>query len=224
MIIEIWQVFVDPNNLFFSVCLTVCVLIIALEIIGLLVGASNEWLDNLLPDSLKVDLDGVGASHGVLVTLSSWIYLGRMPFLIWLIIFFGGWGIVGLLLQMTLNDVLGMSFTQLVAVPVALAINLFVVRYLCMAINPFIPKDETYAVESSEFIGLDAEIVIGVAKHDYPAQAKLKDRHGTTHYIMVVPPVDAEFKQGDKVVVTAQKDGVFEAIELGEFNKLTYRE
>src|SRR5690606_22910296 len=122
--------------------------------------------------------DGVNASHGFLVTLSSWVYLGRMPFLIWLISFFGGWGVTGVVLQDIVTDYFGTPFIALIAIPVSFAINLFVVRYVCKAIQPILPKDETYAIENKELIGLKAEIVIGTAKLNFPAQAKVKDQHG----------------------------------------------
>lgn len=223
MIMEIWQVFTEPQNLFFSVCLTVCVFIVALELIGMIVGASSDWADNFIPDALKIDIDGVQAADGLFVTLSSWIYLGRMPFLIWLIVFFGGWGVTGTVLQLTMEDIFGNPLIALIAVPIAFFINLFVVRYFCMAMKPILPKDESFAVQTSDFIGIEAEIVVGVAKLNSPAQAKLTDRYGTTHYIMVVPQLDTEFKQGDKVIVAEQNGNIFEAIELGEFKKLTNR-
>lgn len=221
MILELFQLFSAPENTFFAVCLTVCSCIFLLELIGLLVGFSNDYLDNMLPDALKVDLDGVNASHGFLVTLSSWIYLGRMPFLIWLIVFFGGWGVTGLVLQNLVTDYFGNPFIALIAVPVAFLINLFVVRYVSMVLKRILPTDETYAIDSKELVGLEAEIVIGTAKLNFPAQAKVKDQHGTMHYIMVIPQSDVEYKQGDKVIITEQENNYFLVIDKNEFLKPT---
>lgn len=219
MIVELWQLFTAPQNTFFAVCLTVCACIFILELIGLLVGFSNDYLDNILPDVLKIDIDGVNASHGFFVTLSSWVYLGRMPFLIWLIIFFGGWGVTGLVLQNIVTDYFGNPFIALIAVPVSFAINLFLVRYVCMAIKPILPRDETYAIETKELIGLEAEIVIGTAKLNFPAQAKVKDKYGTMHYIMVIPQSDVEYKQGDKVILAELHDNQFVVTDEKELIK-----
>ncbi|MEZ5581571.1 MAG: DUF1449 family protein [Candidatus Competibacteraceae bacterium] len=39
----------------------------------------------------------------------------------------------------------------------------------------------------NQFIGRVAVITLGTAGYDSPAQAKLRDQHGQTHYIMTAP-------------------------------------
>ena len=64
------------------------------------------------------------------------------------------------------------------------------------------PKDETAAVSEKSFIGLDAVITLDTARHKSAAQAKLRDIHGTWHYVMVEPNnSEEEFAQGDNVVL-----------------------
>ena len=142
-----------------------------------------------------------------------------MPFLIWLIVFFGGWGVTGLVLQNLVTNYFGNPFIALIAVPVAFLINLFVVRYVSMVLKRILPTDETYAIENKELIGLKAEIVIGTAKLNFPAQAKVKDQHGTMHYIMVVPQSDVEYKQGDTVILADLHDNQFVVIDEKELTK-----
>ena len=221
MFLELWQVFLDPHNLFFSTCLTICLFITVLELAGLLIGGSNSWADNLLPDFLKNDIhiDHVDGASGVFTTLSSWIYLGRTPFLIWLIIFIGGWGGTGLILQSLAADFFGHPLISIIAIPLAFFINLFVVHYTCAVINPILPKDETTAINLNELIGFEAEIVIGTAKLNFPAEAKVKDQHGATHYIMVVPENDSEYQQGQKVIISERIGGSdFKVIAKNELN------
>lgn len=60
--------------------------------------------------------------------------------------------------------------------------------------------------------GKIAEISIGTATKDNPAEAKVKDRHNKTHYVRLVPGDPEEsFQQGDKVVLTDLVDGIFTA-------------
>ena len=209
MIEGIIQTFIDPNNIFFSICLTVCFGIFILELIGLLFGITNDWLDQIIPDSFKLDIDLNADSPNFIVATSSWLYLGRIPLLIWLLLFFGGWGTIGLVLQSLAYEYIGFSFENLIAISITFVLNLFLIHFVCKIVKPIIPQDETTAIELDELIGRDAEIVIGTARLNYPAQAKVKDAHGTTHYIMVVPDKDEECKQGDKVYILEKKDNIF---------------
>lgn len=219
MIDHLREIFVDPNNLFYSVLLMVCFGIFVLEVVGLLFGATTDWLDNIIPDSFKFDVHLDGDSPNFFVASSSWLYFGQIPLLIWLIIFFGGWGTLGLVLQSLASEQIGFSFEPIVSLPVTFALNLFLVHFVCKIVKPIIPKDETTAIELDQLIGRDAEIVIGTARLNFPAQAKVTDSYGTTHYIMVVPDKDEECKQGDKVYILEKKENIFVVFKLFEGQK-----
>jgi hypothetical protein len=69
------------------------------------------------------------------------------------------------------------------------------------------PKEETDAVSEETFVGKVATIIRGTAKRGFPAEAKLKDLSGQTHYILVEPDAEGdEFTQGAEVIVV-QKTG-----------------
>jgi hypothetical protein len=75
------------------------------------------------------------------------------------------------------------------------------------------PKDETYVVSEKSFPGLIATITLGTAQKDKPAQAKLRDRHGQTHYILVVPDNPEEsFTNGEKTIIVSQKGSIYTVI------------
>jgi hypothetical protein len=58
-----------------------------------------------------------------------------------------------------------------------------------------------------------AVITLGKATKGKPAQAKLKDKFGTTHYIMVEPDLeDDTFLQGDPVLIVRQAGAVYTGI------------
>ena len=76
-----------------------------------------------------------------------------------------------------------------------------------------IPKDETEAVSEKSFVGCVATITIGTASKGKPAQAKLRDRLGNTHYVMVEPDIDGQFfETGSEVLIVMQTGSVFTAI------------
>jgi hypothetical protein len=54
---------------------------------------------------------------------------------------------------------------------------------------------------------------MGVAREGKPAQAKLKDQHGQTHYLLVVPDNPEEhFEQGNKTIIVSQSGSIFRVI------------
>lgn len=78
----------------------------------------------------------------------------------------------------------------------------------------YMPKDETYVISEKSLIGRVATIIAGNATPGHPVQAKLKDKYGQTHYILVEPDkADEILKKGGKVVLVSQVGAVFKAIE-----------
>lgn len=205
MFLDLWQLFIAPENRIFSIFITVCLFLLVLEMITLVFGLSSSALDGLVPD---MDVD---VAHGnFLVTPSAWLSLGKVPFLLWLVIFFGGWGVVGLVMQATLDDIFGAYLLPVLAVPVAFVINLFVVHFICKLVNPIFSDKDNKVVSEDDFIGLEAEIVIGVAEKNKAAQARLIDSKGNAHYIMVEPLADdTRYVEGDKIIVFERGDDAF---------------
>ena len=98
---------------------------------------------------------------------------------------------------------------MVVSIPVFL-VSLPAVRLLGGIAAKIIPKDETDAVSERSFIGRTATIVLGTARAGSPAQAKLTDKNGTVHYVMVEPDVTGgQFETGDSVLLVSQEKAVF---------------
>jgi len=75
------------------------------------------------------------------------------------------------------------------------------------------PKDETEAVAEKSFIGRVAVITLGKSSKDNPAQAKLTDKFGTTHYMMVEPDIEGdEFQKGDQILIVKQTSSGYKVI------------
>ena len=89
-----------------------------------------------------------------------------------------------------------------------------IVRWLAMAASKLMPQDETSAIYSDELIGRTAIIILGDAKVNSPAQAKVRDQHGQTHYVLVEPETNQILNQGQNVVLTHKTKNGFQATAL----------
>lgn len=210
----------------FTVALLVMFGLFLFELLALLKGLGiNEAVDSFvidnidLPDTdfgdLSTGLEGSSAPDGgsMIGRLLAWLYVGKVPVLMVLVIFLTIFGLGGLMIQSGLRQTLGFALPSLIAVPAMLLISLPVVRWGAGGIARILPKDQTSAVSTASFIGKTAVIVGGNARNGIPAQARLVDRFRTTHYVMVEPDNDNEvLEQGSSVLLVRQINGRFSAI------------
>lgn len=98
--------------------------------------------------------------------------------------------------------------------PLCLVLSMPMIRYSAMLIAKILPKDETTAIYSEELIGRTALIILGEAKVNSPAQARVQDQFGQTHYVLVEPETDLHFSQGQEVILTQKTKIGFKAISL----------
>jgi hypothetical protein len=211
----------DPALAPFTIALLVMAMIAALEIAGTLIGAQpSSLVDSMLPD-LDADADAPGlhvetpshgetdGAHGAgpLSQLLSWLCVGRVPLLVLIVAFLTAFGAVGLILQGFMHGVFGFFAPSIVMVFPAFFAALPLTRALGLTLGKIMPKEESDAVSEETFIGKVATIIRGTAKRGFPAEAKLKDLSGKTHYILVEPDGEGEeFTQGAEVIVV-QKSG-----------------
>lgn len=205
------------ENLPFTVALAVMFGIALLEGITSVLGAGfSAVLETLLPDmDLDVDLDGPEVrTPNVITRLLGWLRVGQVPLLMLLVIFLTAFGLIGLGLQSAVRGVVGGYAPAWLASMPAVALALPVVRMFGGLLERFMPKDETEAVSDETFIGRIAIITLGTARQGSPAQAKLKDRYGKSHYIMVEPESPTEvFEQKQDVLLIQKAGSVFHAIK-----------
>lgn len=211
-----WDLFIHPANLFFSVSLVLMLLMGICECLLLIVGASSQgFLDQFIPDSLfdaqHPDLN-IQADHNIGIQFLEWLYLGRIPVLIWFIIFLTTYALFGFFVQAIFFYFTEHYFPIWIIAPAILILCMPLVRAISAIIAKIIPKDETTAIHSDQLIGLTATIIMGDARLNYPAQAKVKDQFGLTHYVMVEPETDILFKQGQSVILTQKTKIGFQAI------------
>lgn len=202
------------ENLPFSIALAIMFCIAALEGVGALLGFGfSALLESVLPD-LDLDIDGPDVDSAT--TLShfiSWLRIGKVPFLILVIAFLTSFGIAGFALQQTILGLTGRLMPNWLAVVPAFLLALPCVRVFGGVFAKIVPQDETEAVSEGSFIGRVAVITLGTAKVGSPAEARLKDEHQQSHYIMVEPDNENEsFETGTVVLVVDKTGTVFKAI------------
>ncbi len=211
----IWDLLTHPSNIVFGISLALCLFIGVLELILLLLGGSSSFIDQFLPDSLiDVDHADVSIEHtdGSFTQFLEWLYLGKVPLLIWLIIFLTIYALTGLIVQDIFFHLTEHDLSAWIISPICLFLCMPMVRASAALIAKIIPKDETTAIHSDDLVGRTAQIILGEAKPNSPAQAKVKDQFGQTHYVLVEPELDIVFHQGQDVILTQRTKIGFQAI------------
>jgi len=231
------------GNTPFLVALAIMLGIAVLEgVTTLLGGALSQVLENFLPESAgDIDLDAdadadfdgdIGAethsggslaaghaesmeigSANALSRLLGWLQVGRVPLLVLLVAFLTVFGLSGLIMQALARALIGTPLPAfLVAIPAVLT-ALPGTRVTGRILGRLIPSDETSVVSRNSFVGRVATITMGTATRDHPAEARLTDEHGQSHYMMVEPDDDAEsFAAGEQVLLVVRRGGQFRAI------------
>ena len=232
------ELLLAPPNTPFAVALGLMLLFAALEVVTSLFGASaSSTVDSMLPEfdapdlDLDVDIDvdvdidldvdapdmdapadGVSAAGGPLTAVLTWLCIGRVPALVLLIAFLTAFGLSGLGIQSVVDRITGEYLPAWFAALPALAVGLPATRYIGLGLARLIPKEETEAVSSRKFIGKVATIVRGQARAGLPAEAKLQDQFGRTHYLMVAPEGDDVLDAGAEAVLVKRQGGHYLAV------------
>jgi hypothetical protein len=213
-------------NLAFSVALAVMLSLAVLEVLTTFVGASlSSLLDQIIPDmdvDADVDIDAdmdadIGPSAGAgggdaLSKLLGWFYVGKVPFLILLVLWLTVFGLVGLVGQSIAVAVTGTLLPGIAAAALAFLLALPLVRFCAAGFARLIPKEETSAISEASFVGRTATVTLGEARAGEPAQAKLTDEFGQDHYVMVEPRGAETLPAGTTVRIVARSGATFTAI------------
>lgn len=213
--------FFAPETAPFAVALTLTALIALVEAAALVFGLSpSAAIDNALPD-LDVEAPDIEVPDGApdavelgpLSAMLSWLSFGKLPALVVLILFAAAFGLIGFLGQWALQRGLGFMLDPWIASVPALIGAAYATHFVGTPLARVFPKEHTEAVSKRDFIGRVAVVIRGEARAGLPAEAKLQDVHGKTHYMRVEPEAaDQVFAEGSEVVLIRYQRGVFRAI------------
>ncbi len=184
------RILLDGANAPFTIALGVMLGLGLLEIAALLVGFS------VFPDSdADVDLDA--DADGVL----AWLGIGETPLLVTLVLFLTAFGLVGLGVRLAVP-----VNTWIAAIPAVLA-GFATTKFVGGAIGRMLNRNETTAIPLDRLVGGAATITLGETRKGHPTQAKLKDAHGQTHYVLVEPLRDGDVFDGGDTVLLVERQG-----------------
>jgi Protein of unknown function (DUF1449) len=208
------DVLAAPQSLPFTVALAVVAFICLLELVGLIFGiAPSAQIDTMMPDLHSDTASGGDASASYPVSALDWLAVGRVPVIVAIISFLIAFGVTGLVIERIAFGLTGHYVPALIASCGALLLALPLTRTIGLGLARVLPKDESDAVSVDGFIGKIATVVQGTARRGLPAEAKLTDSRGLTHYIRVEPDIDGEnFSQGANVLVVERAGSVFRVI------------
>ncbi|MCT4557712.1 MAG: YqiJ family protein [Pelagimonas sp.] len=189
---------------------------------GTLLGLGGDSIDLDGPDigapnlgDLDVDFDGIDtdalelpsfedpempvASGGGLL---DWLGFGRMPAMIWIGTVALAFGVIGVSVQNTALALFGTPLnTWLVGVP-AMAAAIWFAKGFGAMFARLIPKTETQSVSARHLGRRKGVVSQGTAARGRPAEIRVSDRYGNTHYIRAEPLRDGtEIPQGTEVIV-----------------------
>lgn len=210
--------FTAPGSAPFSVALLVMLGLTAVELLSLLTGVSlNDAVDELVVPHADAAV-AADAPTGMEVTspdgpsvmgrFLAWMYVGTVPVLMIAIVFLTAFGLIGLFAQQIVRSLTGLPLPGIIAAPMVGVACLPVVRGFAGALARVLPRDETSAVDAATFVGRTALITGGEARVGMPAQARLTDQFGTTHYVLVEPEDAADrFVTGSLVLLLRQTGG-----------------
>lgn len=200
-------------NLPFTVALGLMLLMALLQILGLgdVLGGDADLAAD---PGMDADPSAAAGLGGALATL---LGLGRVPLFVWLVLllfFFAG---IGFGIQELAAGLLGTPFDPLPASVLALLAALPVTASTARPLARILPQDETTAVSLDSLIGRRAIIANGRAARGSPARAKVRDRHGHAHHVMVEPHEDSsEILESDEVLLLRREGQIFYASAVAE--------
>lgn len=214
-----------PSNSPFIIALGVMLVFTVIEVISASLGMGlSEMVDSVLPEfdadidaDISADLDAGEPAGGTdsLVKILAWFRVGEVPVIMLFIVFLTGFGLSGLFIQYVAVSIMSKAIPIPIAAGGAIFASIPTVRFCGGLLGKYMPKDETYAVSEKSFYGLVATLTLGTAKAGQPAQAKLHDKHGQTHYILVEPDNSEEqFDQEQQVIIVSQIGAIFKVIDV----------
>lgn len=209
-----------PENFPFALALVVMFGIAILEGALTLLGAGlSHLIDSILPDSLEpsveigADPDVNAPGHFSMSSLLGWLFVGKVPTLVFLVLFLTAFGLSGLVVQGTLNGLTGWLIPAWIAWLPALIVSLYPTRWSAALVRKYLPRDESSAVNADQLVGRVATIVTGTARTGQPAEGRLRDQHGQAHYVMIEPDrPEEQFSKGDKALLVSRNGHLYKAI------------
>lgn len=195
------------GNFPFTVALGIMATLAALEVISVLLGfALSGIVDHMMPDvDVDADLDGL-PDHPTVSAIAHWLHIGEAPALALFVVFLTAYGFSGWGVQYLAAEYRGAFLSPWLASVPATVAGFLGMRIVGGLLTRLGIRDESSAVSADSLIGSAATITLGTARQGVPSQAKLRDKHGLTHYVLVEPlQAGDEFVHGETVTLVRRE-------------------
>ena len=212
-----FEFLVADFNTPFAIALGSVLILGLFEGLGLLVGLSIMSLfDQFSPFEMEVDVElDANVTSGGITSVVGWLYLNKLPLLVWLVLFLSTFAIAGYSFNYLNLNWLTLALPSFVASIFAIIAAIVMTRTIGKPLAKLMPKNETSAVSADSFTGLVAKVTIGKATQHSPAEAVLTDQFNQKHYVLVAPETSDEiFEQSQQVVLVEKQEKCWLAVKF----------
>jgi len=169
----IGDILLAPDVRPFAIAAAIMLVLGGIEFLTTIIGFS---ISDLFGHDAAADSGGHHGMDGLFL----WINAGRLPLLILIILALGVFAVAGFLIQ-GIAHTIGASVPVAIASLAAVAGSIPVIRSTSRGLARIIPRDETYAVSETDFVGQVAQVSIGPLDQGLPGKVRLKDVFGNWH-------------------------------------------
>lgn len=202
------QLLLAPQNWPFAAAIGLGVLLCFLQVALLLLGGATDFFE--VDADLDADVEPDAGLDGIL----DWLHVGQIPVSILLTLAGFSFGMSGLVVQSIASSLTGKMLATGPAAAIALVAAVPALHLVGSLVKRILPRDETEAVSVESFLGCEATITVGTARRGRPAEARLRDKWGKTHYILVEPESEGqEFAAGTQVLILTRHEHIFRAAD-----------
>jgi Protein of unknown function (DUF1449) len=198
--------FLAPEVRPFAIAAVMIAIIGGIESMSMLIGLS---LSDVLGKAIGFDH---GHSDSNVVNAISWLNVGGVPLLVFILLALGLFSITGFLIQDAARLILA-PLPAAIAALGAVAVSLPLLRASTREVARVIPQDETYAVALTDLVGRVGQVVVGPLDQGLPGRVRVKDVHDNWHTVMAqAAPESPPLQKGAKVLLVDCRDRLFIAI------------
>jgi hypothetical protein len=197
----VFSLFLSPEYAPFAIAFVVMIGIGVIEAVGLGLG----HLD------LDADLDADGHAAPALL---DWLGLGRgLPILVWLTSLLGCFTVAGIATQQIAAAALGAPIHGGIASGIALVAGGIANMFAAAGLARVFPSFESTVIDAEELLRERGTVLEGSAARGRPARAKVVDRHGQAHYVMIEPHHESDvIAQGESALLVRKEGQIFFAL------------
>ncbi len=135
-------------------------------------------------------------------SLAGQLGMGKAPFMVWLAALLLAFGLGGLVLQTGLTSVIGSPLPAWMAGLAMAPVGLWFTAKFSGLFARVLPKTESQAMSKNHLGRRRGVVSQGTAARGRPAEVRVQDRYGNTHYLRAEPLRDEEeIAQGTEVLV-----------------------